>query len=202
MALPTISGEFFVSGDPDLRFTPSGTPVCNLRVKAASRQQNQQSQQWEDKDVLWANATIWREPARHVADSIRDKDLVVITGEIYTREYEHNGQKRTSVEINVRNIGPSLQFRTTPHGADAQQQGQGQPQGQPQQDYSNPWGNAPQGQPQQQAQPPQQQPYQQQPQGQPQYQQPQPAGPGGAFPQQQPGQQDPWAQPGGQQPGF
>jgi len=205
MALPTITSEFLVVGDPVLRFTPSGTAVCNLRVKAASRQQDQQTQKWEDKDVFWSNATVWREPAQHVVDSIKDKDLVVITGEVWTREYTDNGgQKRTSVEINVKHIGPSLQFRTTPHGAGGQQpQGQGQ---QPPQQQAAP--------PQQQAQPPyggqQQQPYQQQPapayggqqppQQQP-YQQPQQqpaAGDPWAQPQQQPNPNDPWGAPGGQ----
>lgn len=195
MALPTVSGEFLVIGDPVLRFTPSGVAVANLRLKAASRQQNQQSQQWEDKDVLWIDASVWRDPAQHVVDSIKDKDLVVVTGEIKTREWEdkNGGGKRSQIELAIRSIGPSLQFRTTPHGAGGGQQAGQQTQVAPapgQQVAPPPYGGqqAPQyggGQPQQQ------QPYQQ-PQQQPQYGGQQP-------PQQQPQYGDPWAAPQGQQ---
>jgi single-strand DNA-binding protein len=211
MALPTISGEFLVVGNPELRFTPSGTAVCSLRLKASSRQQNPQSQQWEDKDVLWIDASVWRDAAQHTADSIADKDLVVATGTIKTREWEdqNGGGKRSKIEMTVTSIGPSMQFRTTPHGAGGQQaQGQQRPpqQQQAQPPYGGqqgqpPYGGQPQAQPPYGGQPQGQPPYQGQPQAQPQAQpQQDPSNPWGP-PQGQPAQQDPWGAPGGQ-PGF
>lgn len=193
MALPIIGQEFLIVGDgPKLTFTPGGLAVCNFRVKAADRKKDEQSGEWKDDKVLWANVNVWRDPAQHAADSLKSGDLVVITGKIYTREFEHQGVKKTSVEIDATSVGASLTFRTTPHGAGQGQQAQAQPQAQPQQGYGQPQqGYAqPQGQPQ--TQPgygaPQGQPGYGQPQGQPQYAQPQ---------QGQPGQQDPWAPPGG-----
>lgn len=210
MPLPTVSGEFLVVGNPELRFTPSGTAVCSLRLKAASRQQNQQTQQWEDKDVLWIDASVWRDPAQHTADSIKDKDLVVVTGTIKTREWDdpNGGGKRSKIEMTVNSIGPSLAFRTTPHGAGGQQQGQ-RPQGQPPQGQPQgqqpPYGGQPQAQPQYGGQPQGQPQYAAQPQGQPQYA-PQPqAQPATNDPwgpaQPQPAANDPWGTPGNQ-PGF
>lgn len=186
MPLPTISGEFLVVGDPVLRHTPDGTAVVNLRLKAASRKEEPKgSGNWVDKDVLWANATAWRDLATHITDSIKDRDLIVVTGEIYTREFvdPQTNMKKVSTDIHIRNAGPSLAFRTTPHGAGQQAQTQA-PQGQ----QAPPYGG-------QQAQAPayggaQAPAYGG---GQPGYAQPQP----GYAPQPQQG--DPWAQPQPQQ---
>jgi single-strand DNA-binding protein len=154
MALLTAFGEMRVVGDPVLRFTPDGTAVANVRLVCNARKKDAQGG-WEDdpKKVLWANATIWRKPAENLVESIRDKDLVNVVGTFYTRDYEHNGEKRTSVEIDATSISPSLTFRTTPHSG--QQPAQGQPpqgaqQGQnPQQGgWPNPQPQAPYGQPQ------------------------------------------------------
>lgn len=204
MALPIVSGEFLVVGDPVLRFTPTGTAVCSLRLKAASRQQNQQTQQWEDKDVLWIDASVWRDPAQHTADSIKDKDLVVVTGKIKTREWDdpNGGGKRSKIELAIDSIGPSLQFRTTPHGAGGGQQAGQQTQVAPapgQQVAPPPYGG--QQQPQYGGGQPQQQPPYQQPQQQPQYGGQQPPQQQPQY-QQQPAQSDPWATPQGQNPPF
>lgn len=191
MALPIIGQEFLIVGDgPKLTFTPAGLAVCNFRVKAADRVKDDASNEWKDGKVLWANVNVWRDPAQHAADSLKAGDLVLVTGKLYTREFEHQGVKKTSVEIDATSIGASLTFRTTPHGA-AQGQQQGQPpQQQGYQPPQQPYGQQPQAQPGYGQ--PQQQPAYGQPQGQPQY----------AQPQGQPQQQDPWAPPGGyQQPG-
>jgi single-strand DNA-binding protein len=153
MALLQAFGEMRVVGDPVLRFTPDGVPVCNVRLVCNARRKDAQGG-WEDdpKKVLWANATIWRKPAENLVNSIRDKDLVHVVGTFYEREYEHNGVKGKSIEIDATSISPSLTFRTTPHSD--QQPAQGQPQGQPPQGQpqgyaqgqgnnpNNPWGPA------------------------------------------------------------
>jgi len=120
MALPIVGAEFWVALDPKLDFQPgSGDAVCKLRVKAQDRTFNRETKQWENGKSLWANATVWRTMAENVMNSIVKGDNVVISGKIYTREWEQNGQKRESVEIDVLEIGPSLRFRNTPHGAGA-----------------------------------------------------------------------------------
>lgn len=192
MALPIVGQEFLIVGDgPKLTFTPSGVAVCNFRVKAADRKKDEASGEWKDDKTLFANVTVWRDPAQHVTDSLKAGDLCLITGKIYVREFEHQGVKRTSVEIDALSVGASLTFRTTPHGAAQPQQGQqGAPQGQPQQGYGQPQ----QGYPQQggYAQPPQGYPQQGAPQGYPAQGAPQ------GQPQGAP-QGDPWAPPGGYQ---
>lgn len=169
MALPTTFGEFRVVGDPVLRFTKEGTPVANVRLVCNARKKDAQGG-WEDdpEKVLWANASLWRKPAENLVNSIRDKDLVHVVGVFYTREFEHNGVKRTSVEIDAVSISPSLTFRATPHSD--QQPVQGQPAQGAQPGYPAQPGGYPSAQPQA--------PYGQ-PQGQPAYAQP---GGGGQWP--------------------
>jgi single-strand DNA-binding protein len=176
MALLQAFGEMRVVGDPVLRFTPDGVPVANVRLVCNARRKTDQGG-WEDdpKKVLWANATLWRKPAENLVNSIRDKDLVHVVGTFYEREYEHNGVKGKSIEIDATSISPSLTFRATPHSDQQPAQGQ-QPQA-PQQGQNPQQGGWPQAQPQA--------PYGQ-PQGQPAY-----AQQGG--PQQ--GWNDPYQQP-------
>jgi single-strand DNA-binding protein len=176
MALLQAFGEMRVVGDPVLRFTPDGVPVANVRLVCNARRKDAQGG-WEDdpKKVLWANATLWRKPAENLVNSIRDKDLVHVVGTFYEREYEHNGVKGKSIEIDATSISPSLTFRATPHSDQQPAQGQ-QPQA-PQQGQNPQQGGWPQAQPQA--------PYGQ-PQGQPAY-----AQQGG--PQQ--GWNDPYQQP-------
>ena len=164
MALPTISGEFRIVGEPELRFTPSGQAVWKARC-VASKQKKDDDGKWVDDKTLWANVSVWRDMAENAVESLTDKDLITVVGEIATTNYETaNGEKRTSVDITAFSIGTALRFRKTPHGAQQQQQAQ------PQQQQQYP--------PQQQQYPQQQQQYAQQ---QPQYAQQQ----GGYPPQQQ-----------------
>lgn len=195
MALPRLSGEFRLYGDPALKFTPNGIATLTQRLVASDQKKNEQTQKYDDTETLWINLVLWRDVAEHFANSFKDKDLVTLTNvKPHVRQYEKDGVERQSFDLKYdfeSSVGPSLRFRTTPHSDQAQaQQGQQQGQqwgGQPmQQQPQNPgqWGNQPpQGYPAQ-GQPQQQQPYQQQPQ-QP-YQQPyqQPQG----QPQGQPGQ--------------
>jgi single-strand DNA-binding protein len=154
MALPTTFGEFRVVGDPKLNYTKEGgIPVANVRLVCNARRKDTQGGWEDDPDkVLWANATLWRKPAENLVNSVRDKDLVHVVGTFYTREFEHNGVKRTSVEIDAVSISPSLTFRATPHSDQQQgaQPAQGAPQGQaggwPNSQPQAPYG-PPQGQP-------------------------------------------------------
>jgi single-strand DNA-binding protein len=145
-----MSGEFRVYGEPKLRYTNDGIPVANVRLVCNKRKKNAQGA-WEDdpEKVLWANASLWRKPAENLMNSIRDKDLVIVTGTFYHRKFVHDGVEKYSVEIEAEHIAPSLTFRSTPHSDQPPQQGQqAPPQGQQQPAYAPQQGQWP-------AQPPQ-----------------------------------------------
>lgn len=119
MALPIVAAEFWVATEPELRFQPgSGDAVLNFRAKAQDRNYNKDTKEFENGKSLWVRVTCWRKLAENVADSIIKGDNVVLTGKLSTREYEgKDGVKREVLELEATEVGASLRFRTTPHGA-------------------------------------------------------------------------------------
>jgi single-strand DNA-binding protein len=120
VALPLVSTEFFVGTDPDLQFIPnSGLGVTKFRVKAAA-QVRQDDGSYKDGKTLWATAIVYSRHnmpmAENAYESFKKGDSVVLSGKIYTRTFTQNGEQKFVVEIEVESIGPSLRFRSTPHG--------------------------------------------------------------------------------------
>lgn len=121
MALPLVATEFYVGSEPKLEFMPnSGRAKCSFRVKASDRKRGDDGK-WVDDKTLWATAIVWSSDnkpfAENVADSIKKNDTIILSGKIYTRTYQSNGVDKFVVEIDVKELGPLLHFRTTPHGA-------------------------------------------------------------------------------------
>lgn len=104
----TIVGN--LTGDPELRYVSSGTPVASFTVASTPRTQNRQTQQWEDGEPMFIRCSVWREYGENVAESLSKGMRVVVTGRLTVRNYEYNGQQRTSLEMQVDEIGPSLRY--------------------------------------------------------------------------------------------
>ena len=97
--------------DPELRYTQSGTALANVRV-ASSRRFQDRNQEWQEETAVF-RGTVWREMAEQVAESLHKGDRVIITGSIEQRDWEDNqGQKRSSLELRIQEIGPSLRWAT------------------------------------------------------------------------------------------
>ena len=97
--------------DPELRYTQSGTALANVRV-ASSRRFQDRNQEWQEETAFF-RGTVWREMAEQVAESLHKGDRVIITGSIEQRDWEDNqGQKRSSLELRIQEIGPSLRWAT------------------------------------------------------------------------------------------
>ena len=112
----TVVGN--LTADPELRFTPSGAAVSNFTVASTPRQFDKQTQEWKDGDALFLRCSIWRQPAEHVAESLRKGDRVIVQGRLKQRSYETSeGEKRTVYEVDVEEVGPSLKFRQIPHSS-------------------------------------------------------------------------------------
>jgi single-strand DNA-binding protein len=107
----TVVGN--LTDDPELRFTPSGAAVANFTVASTPRSFNRQTSAWEDGDTLFMRCSVWRQPAENVAESLVRGTRVVVTGRLKQRSYEtREGEKRTVVEMEVDEIGPSLRYAT------------------------------------------------------------------------------------------
>jgi single-strand DNA-binding protein len=159
--------------DPELRFTPSGAAVANFRIASTPRTFDRQSNEWKDGEALFLSCSVWRQAAENVAESLQKGMRVVVQGRLKQRSYEtREGEKRTVVELDVDEVGPSLKYATAKVTRASRGGGGG--------GYSNggddPWANSPAQSSQQSA-----------PQSAP------------AAPQ---GGQDPWAAQGSDEPPF
>lgn len=105
----TVVGN--LTNDPELRFTPSGSAVANFTIASTPRTFDKTSNQWKDGDTLFLNASIWREAAENVAESLTKGTRVIVSGRLKSRSYEtKEGEKRTVIELEVDEIGPSLKY--------------------------------------------------------------------------------------------
>ncbi|MFB9315462.1 single-stranded DNA-binding protein [Nocardioides plantarum] len=107
----TVVGN--ITDDPELRFTPSGAAVANFTVASTPRTLNKQTNEWEDGEAMFLRCSIWRQAAENVAESLQKGARVIVNGRMRARSWEdREGNKRTSFEIDVDEIGPSLKFAT------------------------------------------------------------------------------------------
>jgi len=105
----TIIGN--LTNDPELRFTPSGAAVANFTVASTPRTFDRQSNEWKDGETLFMRCSVWREAAENIAESLQRGNRVLVTGRLKSRSYEtKEGEKRTVVELEVDEVGPSLRY--------------------------------------------------------------------------------------------
>jgi single-strand DNA-binding protein len=107
----TVVGN--VTADPELRFTPSGAAVANFTVASTPRTFDRQTGEWKDGEALFMRCNIWRQAAENVAESLTRGMRVMVTGRLKQRSFEtREGEKRTVVELEVDEVGPSLKYAT------------------------------------------------------------------------------------------
>src|SRR3989440_4837486 len=99
--------------DPELRFRPSGAAVANFTVASTPRPFDRQSQEWKDGEALFLRCNVWRQAAENVAESLTRGSRVIVTGRLKQRSFEtKEGEKRTVIELEVDEVGPSLRYAT------------------------------------------------------------------------------------------
>src|SRR5262245_51573672 len=107
----TVIGN--LTDDPELRFTPSGAAVAKFRVASTPRILDRQTNEWKDGEPLFLTCNIWRQAAENVAESLQRGARVIVSGRLRQRSYEtREGEKRTVMELEVDEIGPSLKYAT------------------------------------------------------------------------------------------
>ncbi|MEJ2869992.1 single-stranded DNA-binding protein [Actinomycetospora sp. OC33-EN08] len=107
----TVVGN--LTADPELRFTPSGAAVANFTVASTPRTFDRQSGEWKDGEALFLRCNIWRQAAENVAESLTRGARVIVQGRLKQRSFEtREGEKRTVIELEVDEVGPSLRYAT------------------------------------------------------------------------------------------
>ena len=109
--LLTIVGN--LTADAELRFTPSGAAVANFTVASTPRHFDRQSGEWKDDQALFMRCNVWRQAAENVAETLTRGTRVIVSGRLKQRSFEtKEGEKRTVVELEVDEVGPSLKYAT------------------------------------------------------------------------------------------
>src|SRR5688572_15288600 len=107
----TVIGN--LTDDPELRFTPSGAAVAKFRIASTPRFMDRTTNEWKDGEPLFLACTVWRQAAENVAESLQRGARVIVSGRLRQRSYEtREGEKRTVIELEVDEIGPSLRYAT------------------------------------------------------------------------------------------
>lgn len=114
-----MAGEIIVpivgnlTADPELRFTQNGLAVANFTIASSPRIFDRQSNEWTDGPTTFIRCTVWREHAENVAKSLHKGNNVIALGRLAQRDYEtKEGEKRTTFELEVDHVGPTLTFAT------------------------------------------------------------------------------------------
>lgn len=107
----TVIGN--LTADPELRFTPSGAAVANFTVASTPRAFDKASNEWKDQETLFMRCSVWREAAENVAESLTKGTRVIVQGRLKARSYDtKEGDRRTTTELEVDEIGPSMKYAT------------------------------------------------------------------------------------------
>jgi single-strand DNA-binding protein len=146
----TVVGN--LTADPELRFTQSGAAVASFTVASTPRTFDKASGEWKDGDALFLRCNVWRQVAENVAESLTRGSRVLVSGRLRQRSFEtKEGEKRTVMELEVDEIGPSLRYATAKVNKVSRGGGEGggfgggssAPRGGGGAPADDPWGSAP-----------------------------------------------------------
>ncbi|MDO4888145.1 MAG: single-stranded DNA-binding protein [Actinomycetaceae bacterium] len=80
-ATTTVQGR--LGHNPEIRYTPSGSPVIEASLCATPRKRDRQTGKWSDDGApLWIRATFWDETAEWLAETARQGDQIAATGNL------------------------------------------------------------------------------------------------------------------------
>ncbi len=100
-----------LTDDPELRVTPGGVQVGSFRLAVTARVR--EGEQWKDGETSYFRVNVWRDLAAHVADSLSKGDRAVVVGRLRTRSWDTpDGERRSVVEVEADEVGPSLKWAT------------------------------------------------------------------------------------------
>jgi single-strand DNA-binding protein len=87
--------------------------VANFIIASTPRTFDRESGQWRNNDPLFLRRTAWRQLAETAAESLARGARVIAQGRLRQKTFEtHDGDKRTSIELDLDELGPSLRFAT------------------------------------------------------------------------------------------
>lgn len=107
----TIVGR--VGTDPVPTTTAGGAPMVTFRLASTHRRFDTTTQSWMDGTTNWFSVAAYRQLGEHASESLRTGDSVIVVGRLRIRDWESNGRRGTSVDIDAETIGHDLRWGTT-----------------------------------------------------------------------------------------
>lgn len=104
--LITICGS--AGADAELKFLASGVALCTWSMAVTPRVK--QGDTWVDGETVWYRCQAWRQFGEQVCESVKRGMRLLVHGRLVVRTYEHNGEKRTSLEIDVEHVGAEMRY--------------------------------------------------------------------------------------------
>jgi single-strand DNA-binding protein len=99
-----------LGSDPEVRYTPKGTPVATFSVATTERWKGQDGQQQEHTE--WHRIVVWRKLAEICGEYLKKGSKVYIEGKMQTRKWQdQQGNDRYTTEI----IGSLMEMLSGQH---------------------------------------------------------------------------------------
>lgn len=98
--------------DPELRFTASGAAVANFTIAVSHRKFDKQQGKSVESATTFARCSAWGSLAESIAESLTRGTRVIAHGSFEQRDFEHNGEKRSSMDFTAEAVGPDLRWAT------------------------------------------------------------------------------------------
>ncbi len=103
--------------DPELRYTPSGTPVANLRLAVNSSFKDQAGQRKEE--TCFVTIVVWARQAETCNQYLKKGRSIFVEGRLLYRSWEAEGKTRSVMEVR----GDRVQFLGSPGGSRSEAEG-------------------------------------------------------------------------------
>lgn len=140
MAIPTINDIAGITADPELKFTPQGTAILNVRLAFNDSKYNDQTKSWDTTKTFYVDGQIWEQAAERNAEILTKGDQVFVEGRLETQSWEKDGEKKSKPSLTIRRIRKLEKGQPSQGGQRQHRQQAQQPWGGQQQPAQDPWG--------------------------------------------------------------
>jgi len=108
----TLTGR--ITGQPELRFSPSGVAVAAFTIVTSRRVKDPASGEWSDADTTFWDCKAFKQLAENIVESLEKGCAVVAVGRVVQESWEdrQTGAKRSKMTVRIDEIGPTLRNAT------------------------------------------------------------------------------------------
>lgn len=104
-----LTGTARLGADPELRFTPGGKAICELRLAFSNSKKDRDTGKYVYTPAIWVSVTLWEKMAENAAEVLRKGDEVVASGQLELEQYEkRDGGTGEKLVLRAAEVAPSI----------------------------------------------------------------------------------------------